>query len=140
MLRTVISIFILVIFTQCNSSKSTSDIDKIEILEGSYYITHLSGIEVLDHNLTMNFDSIEQSVSGYAGCNRYFGGYTQDNEVLKMNNVAATKMYCQNEIKNKLEDQLLKSLPLVDSIGKMESGVYHLYAGTKSILQISKSQ
>lgn len=136
-LRTIFYLFILSAFTQCNSSKSTAEVDKIDNLEGIYYITQLAELEVLDHNLTINFDSIELTISGYAGCNRYFGAYTQDNETLTMNNIAATKMYCQSEVQRKLEDQLLKSLPRIDSIGKMESGVYILYAETKSIIQIS---
>ena len=48
------------------------------------------------------------SISGFAGCNRYFGGYVLAGRVISFSNIGATKMFCEDAMQ--LEDSFLKLL------------------------------
>jgi heat shock protein HslJ len=43
---------------------------------------------------TLRLDSGNLRVSGFAGCNRFTGGYTQSGDTLRFGALGATKMYC----------------------------------------------
>ena len=52
--------------------------------------------------------SDDAKISGFAGCNRFFGGYTLSGRVISFSNLGATKMFCQEAMP--LEDAYLKLL------------------------------
>jgi heat shock protein HslJ len=43
---------------------------------------------------TLSLASKDQRVSGFAGCNRFSGGYELSGKLLKLNSLAATRMAC----------------------------------------------
>jgi heat shock protein HslJ len=60
------------------------------------------------HNPTMEFNTA--SASGFAGCNRWFAGVTQDGEELSFGNVGTTRMACQAEPAAAAERNFLAAL------------------------------
>jgi heat shock protein HslJ len=54
-------------------------------------------------------------ITGFAGCNRMFGGYLLDGAQLKFDQIGATKMACLDESRMKLEQDYLQMLSLVAS-------------------------
>ncbi|MBX2962399.1 MAG: META domain-containing protein [Cyclobacteriaceae bacterium] len=59
--------------------------------------------------LTLLSDS---KVAGHAGCNRYFGSYTRNEDNLTFGNLGATKMFCDGKMET--EDSFLKALGETD--------------------------
>jgi heat shock protein HslJ len=78
---------------------------------------------------TLRFDADSARVSGFAGCNRYFGSYTTDLTALRFRSVGMTKMACAEGMS--LEQQLMAAL---DS-----TRFYNLSAGTLVLLGDSGS-
>jgi putative lipoprotein len=66
----------------------------------------------------------ENKVTGYGGCNSFFGRYTFDESKLSFSQLAATKMFCADT--TKMENMFMKSLA--------EVSVYKI---TGQILQLS---
>ena len=52
-------------------------------------------------------------VTGFAGCNRMFGGYSLNGEALKFGQVGATKMACLEEGRMQLESRFFETLSQV---------------------------
>jgi len=52
-------------------------------------------------------------LTGFAGCNRLFGGYLLDADQLKFDQVGATKMACVDESRMKLEQEFFEMLSAV---------------------------
>lgn len=77
-------------------------------LNGNYNINELNGEDVSSFNLNITFNDSTKQVSGFSGCNRFFGSYTIDNNKLKFSNLGSTKMLC-NEVSNHIEQDLFKA-------------------------------
>lgn len=60
---------------------------------------------------TLRIDSGSPRVSGFAGCNRYSGGYTKSGDSLRFGAIGATKMHCPEGAE--LERVVLGLLPRV---------------------------
>ena len=71
--------------------------EESNVLNGKWLLTHLKGKNIVgSSNLPyIHFETSDQSVSGYDGCNQYFGGikYVSDNQ-LRFSRLASTKMWC----------------------------------------------
>ena len=52
-------------------------------------------------------------ITGFAGCNRLFGGYLLNGEELKFDQIGATKMACLDETRMRLEQQYFDMLSRV---------------------------
>ena len=55
------------------------------------------------------FDAAKTQASGYAGCNRFFGGYELNGEALKFGLIGATKRACPDS-EESVETEFLKVL------------------------------
>jgi heat shock protein HslJ len=60
---------------------------------------------------TLRLDANGRRVSGFAGCNRFTGGYTQSGDTLRFGALGSTKMYCPEG--EALERVVLSLLPRV---------------------------
>ncbi|MGA1227208.1 MAG: META domain-containing protein [Tamlana sp.] len=83
-----------------------------ETLSGTYVISSIGANNKLPNNLTVKFDDANNKISGFAGCNCFFGNYSTDSNSLKIEVLASTKMYCENLMD--VEDELLKTLGKVN--------------------------
>jgi heat shock protein HslJ len=66
-----------------------------------------------DRPLTLRLDSASSRATGFAGCNRYSGGYTLAGDSLKFSPAVSTKMSCGES--DQVEQGYLAMLPLVVS-------------------------
>lgn len=98
------------IFSAC--SVATLSINELQNKE--FTITHFETngkTYTLPKNAQANisFDNKDKRVFGVAACNRFFGTYTEDGNTIKIdNNLASTKMLCDNESMN-FEDNFLRN-------------------------------
>ena len=91
-------------------------------------------VSALNPPLTLLLDAAQMKVSGFAGCNRFFGGYELNQSSLRFSAMGATKMYCQD--KSSVEDKYLKALSEVQSF-KSANGTLVL-TGEKADLEFTK--
>ena len=126
-MRILFSLFALIMYTRsCNSSKKAAENTNTEttnsntsnkmrlLLSGSYIITQIENTDNISNKLTINFDDKLNKVTGFTGCNRFFGAYTINNSALSFGNMATSKKFCPEEI-NAVERQLLNAISRVNS-------------------------
>lgn len=89
----------------------------------------------LNPRITLKLDEAQKKINGFAGCNRFFGGYDLNQSTLKFSNTGSTKMFCQD--KSEIEDKYFKALSEVQSF-QSESGKLFLITGEKTILEFKK--
>lgn len=72
----------------------------------------------------IQFEAAEKRVSGYAGCNNFFGGYTiEEGQKIRFGQMGATKMACEDMT---TEDRLFNALTKVDNYTVNEDGTLSL--------------
>lgn len=75
----------------------------------------------------------EKKVSGFGGCNSFFGAYEHDGATLSFSQLAATRMFCADAMDK--ESQFMKSLATVKSY-KINGQVLQLFDDKGSLLVI----
>lgn len=87
---------------------------------------------------SLEFDFEKGQIYGSAGCNRYFGGFTFENNVLKAPNLGSTMMACIEENK---ENEFLKILSLADGLQvSIENDLLIFKNGDTAVLEFSKGE
>lgn len=139
-MKLIISIFTLVtLSTSCNSSKEhMQKITADNNLSGSYIITDLDAAKLKTNTLTINFDDATKKVSGFAGCNSFFGNYTVINNTINFSNIASTKKFCGKDI-GTTERQLINTLNKVTSF-EIKDNILMLHNDNTTILQALKKK
>ena len=68
----------------------------VDLLNGSWKVTTIDGKKITEENPTMVIDIPEAKLSGFAGCNRMFGGISLDGTAfgIAFTQVATTRMAC----------------------------------------------
>ena len=78
--------------------KSVMTLEKrmVDLLNGSRKVTTIDGKKITEENPTMVIDIPEAKLSGFAGCNRMFGGISLDGTAfgIAFTQVATTRMAC----------------------------------------------
>ncbi|WP_081956200.1 META domain-containing protein [Jejuia pallidilutea] len=113
-----------------------NDANILKTLYGTYKINTLKLEEVSVHNITISFNDSMKQVSGFSGCNRFFGSYRLEENSLTFNQLASTKMLC-SENKNKTERKFLKTLEKANTIYFSENG-FSLFNNKTLLLSASK--
>ncbi len=87
------------------------------LLETDWVLAELAGLTAVKPGLsgeapTLMFDQLQSRVSGFAGCNRYFGTFRlSENGGIHFSNIGSTKMACDDM---ELERVFLAALEIVD--------------------------
>lgn len=80
-----------------------------------YSVTTFNETEdVSSFNLTISFNLDEEKISGFAGCNRYSGIFTIENEKLSIGPLMSTEMYCTDG-KSQIEAKMHNLLDTVNT-------------------------
>ncbi|MGC1204377.1 MAG: META domain-containing protein [Flavobacteriaceae bacterium] len=108
----------------------------LKVLDGTYEINILNGEDVSSNKLTIIFNDSTKQVSGFSGCNRFFGSYTLNNFSLKFSALGATKMLCQEDA-NKIETNLFKAIGKANLVLFTKNG-FSFYNKKKLILSASE--
>ncbi len=118
-IKTLTLVLTLIILESCGASQNTSsasdnsNIKNDGSLSGNYTITTLEEKSVA-LNLSIQFDSETKKVSGFSGCNQFFGNYKVEGNTISFSPLGSTKMFCQDE-KNDIETKLMTALGNVNS-------------------------
>ncbi len=107
-------------------------------INGLYKVIKLNHEDISSFNININFDKKTQKISGFSGCNKFFGSYSQLKNKLSFSEIGSTKMLC-NEEKNNLENLLLKALKKANLILFNDKG-FSLYQNKKLLLIGKKEQ
>lgn len=113
--------------------------DKIlKELDGTYQISVLDDEDVSSFNLNITFNNSTKQVSGFAGCNRFFGSFKLNKVFLEFSDLGSTKMLCTKD-KNNIENKLLKAFRKTNTIMFSENG-FSIYNKKKKILSATKEE
>jgi len=78
-----------------------------------YELNGSTSLKGADGDITFQFNTAEQRISGYGGCNRVSGPYTMDGKgSLKFGMLISTRMACPDM---STEDALMAAFPKTDS-------------------------
>ncbi|HRJ29182.1 MAG TPA: META domain-containing protein [Cyclobacteriaceae bacterium] len=101
-----VSVAALIILFACQTQNiSLFDTEwKLKTINGKDYAT-------VNPPATLTFTQKESRLSGYTGCNRFFGGFELADDNLNVGQLGATKMFCENNMD--LESNYLKALEQV---------------------------
>lgn len=121
-MKFLLSIFTLIIVAQsCNTMKETIENENLNsmkkehiTLSGSYTISQVGDNKSLSPKLNISFDENSNKVTGFSGCNTFFGTYAVENNKISFSQMATSKKLCRPEI-NDIESQILKALNDADS-------------------------
>ncbi|NLN62272.1 MAG: META domain-containing protein [Myxococcales bacterium] len=77
------------------AAKSESDKSAMSCVQSKQWkLIQLNGETVSEFQPTLGFDLAEQRVFGSTGCNRYFGGFSQDETTISFQEMGTTMMAC----------------------------------------------
>lgn len=110
----------------------------VKTLNDSFAINTLNQEDISIHKLSVSFNENTKKVSGFSGCNRFFGHYSLNKNTLTFSELGATKMLCSEE-KNKVESELLKTLQRSNNILFTEEG-FVLFKNKRPLLSATKLQ
>lgn len=90
---------IVLMADSCNSKKNDLDAKIMDqnSLVGDYIITELGDKAMTSQTLKISF-SEKNEVTGFGGCNSFFGTYTLEKGKISFGNIASSKKYCGKEI------------------------------------------
>lgn len=100
---------LLVLILSLKSCGDVSNSNNSEKLSGEFHIVTLKENSNLPDNLTINFDTETKKISGFSGCNNFFGGFTLEDGVLSFGQMGSTRKMCFSEANN-IESEILKAL------------------------------
>lgn len=142
-MKSILMIFSLVILRCCWGpteyqlmTDMQNDDTILKELDGKYNIKHLKYEDVSDYNLNITFNESSKQVSGFSGCNRFFGPYSLNNNTLNFGEIGSTKMLC-DENANEIEVKLFKVFKKANSILFSRNG-FSLYNKKKFLLSAIK--
>lgn len=134
----------LIILKSCGSSNDIASLNKStdmitnEIIKGTYVLEQLDTIEVTNDKLTLEFDSKTNRVSGFAGCNRFFGTYTTNGNTISFSELGATRMICQEEV-NKKEHLFFQTMTKVNAF-ELSNGELSLKKNETVLISATKNK
>ncbi|WP_445737974.1 META domain-containing protein [Mariniflexile sp.] len=134
---------LILVFFSIFALKTCDNTQKIKsgqnnTLGGVYHIYSIPDTTITDPQLTIEFDAETKQVSGFSGCNRFFGTFSLNENSLKMGPLASTKMFCDDSA-NKIETALLESLSKMDSF-KNENGTTSFLSNKKVLIRAIKAE
>lgn len=127
-LAILISVMIL---KSCGSSQDVANATNLDPMKINTTISGIYNIVELDSDkvskaLTIEFDSKTNKVSGFAGCNRFFGTYSTENQSISFSPLGASRMLCDDE-SNAIEQKMFKNIEKINA--------FDLFEGTLKLKQ-----
>ncbi|WP_299556757.1 META domain-containing protein [Seonamhaeicola sp.] len=105
-MKWILMLFSIITIKTCDNSNTQK---ANSMLNDTYDIVALSGKDVSEFELTIAFADSTKKVSGFSGCNRFFGSYTIENNTIKFGPLASTQKMCPPKFMN-IESDLTEAL------------------------------
>ncbi|HEY5687085.1 MAG TPA: META domain-containing protein [Yeosuana sp.] len=143
-MKLMVILFSILSVNSCNHSKKTlsfsqGDIETKLELNGTYVIKSIQDKDVSVYNLEVNFNAEEQKISGFSGCNRFFGNYTFSDNNITFGTLGSTKMFCEEKA-NTIESDLFETLSKIDHLNSNDSTLEFISDKSISLTMIKKLQ
>lgn len=128
----LITLFITVFLLNCGGTKDATVMEKdtTNLTSGKYIVSTVNGESISD--LTLEFDTDNKKVSGFSGCNRFFGDYTIEGNTLSFGALGTTRKMCAPKDNTK-EQNMLKTLAEVNGF-KVSGDQLQLEKDNKTLL------
>ncbi len=105
-------------------------------LSGSYLIQKIKAENVSSEKIELKFDSINNEVSGNAGCNRFSSGFERTGIRITFKPVVSTKMYCEGKME--LENAVSEILPEISQMILQDGELVFMNENLDPLLTIEK--
>jgi heat shock protein HslJ len=116
MIKTKMILAIMVITTvfACGTTKSSKDLTaksppaEAQLGDGYWELIRLQSVPAIkkpkedDRKIGFAFQTSENKINGYAGCNSFFGSYDLDGSAISFSQMGSTKMAC---VRNVIDEQ-----------------------------------
>ena len=96
MKKSILLIALVILFGSCNNTKKIAELPVNEIPSGKYEIRSVHGAPI--YKLSFDINASENKISGKTNCNTYSGPFSINNNEIKIGPLAATKMYCEENV------------------------------------------
>lgn len=138
-MKLLVILSLLISLKTCHSaSKVVSIEDMSTTLDGKFHVETLNDVPVSEHKLSINFNQIENQLSGFSGCNRFTGTYSLKMDSIKIGPLASTRMLC-GDLANQIESEFHQTLSKVDKV-ILKDGTLQFLTNEKIILIAIKEQ
>jgi heat shock protein HslJ len=111
-MKTITILLFAIILNACGASnKAVSKLsddnmkNAQETLSGTFNLSKMNM-----ENLTISFDEANSKVSGFSGCNNFFGSYAVNGNTISFKGIASTKKMCADKNSNLVESKILSAL------------------------------
>ncbi len=125
-MKCILMLFSMLILKCCGIPKTVNIIDndtsENKKLSGKYSISTLGDTDVSSFKLYIEFNEETKQVSGFSGCNRFFGAYQLDAKGLQFGAIGSTRMMCRGE-GVKIEHQLNESFTKVNRLSFLDNTI-----------------
>lgn len=92
-------------------------------LYNNWKVISMKGIDSFEKNPTIKFDTKEKSITGFSGCNNFFGNFDSDKQILSLGEMGMTRKMCPNMT---LENTFINNLKNVSTY-KIDNSKLILY-------------
>lgn len=137
-MKTTIPILIFIILICFAGCSSVKDLDGSKALTAnSWALKTMKGSPVTPptaKDLTLLFDKSGSKISGFGGCNSFFGNYTVDKDAMTISGLGSTKMACDDM---NPESDYFNLLQKTDKY-KIVSNTLTLYSSGTAVLTFEK--
>ncbi len=129
----------ILLLKSCGNTKATAmqnNENITEALSGKYNVSILNSDAITIKTLTITFDEKTNKVSGFSGCNSFFGTYKTKKDSIIFSELGATRMFCENA-ENKIEQTMLDALSKTTSF-HIDNNILSLQNDNDILLKASK--
>lgn len=131
-------LFISVLMVSCGNTKDVTSMNKQPTLTGEYNITAVGVNSTYSEQVTINFNTEKNTVSGSSGCNLFNGTYSSGNSKLEFGSLATTRKMCHPKA-NSLEQHVLKALQETKNYSMTDGKIHFFDEAHFTILTLEKS-
>lgn len=123
-------LFILIYTDSCNSKK-----DSAQKLEGSWKIASIEDKKMNSEKATITINTSDRSINASVGCNNHIGNILIVKDEIRISNLIATEMYCQDL--DAMERSLASNLRITTNY-KLEDDKLLLYGPNGVVIELVK--
>lgn len=142
-MRNLLFIIFILIFCSCASNKEneatleeTTELSEAVELHGEYRIKQIKNRNITSEELILKFDTIQNEVSGNAGCNRFSSSFQQNSGKVTFKDPVSTKMYCEGKMET--EEEIINILPEISEFTKDKEDLIFYSEASERLLTIEK--
>ena len=118
-MKWILILFSTLAIKSCGTSSASTLQEKntqpLTELDSTYRITTLNEKAITEYELVIEFNNETKQVSGFSGCNRFFGTYELNEDSLKFGNLGLTRMMCHGEV-NTIENEFHQTITKINKI------------------------